>query len=582
MADVSMWWGVQIMSIIFSFIPLLLMIAIVVLVVRKVSNKGIKSNSSAQPVRLFFQYALALGLFITLNVGLSGLLGRVLGASTDVVSDQTSLASNLAFVVVSGPLLAWLIIWLKRSIAANPHDAAGFVPTFFATLSAIISLLTFLSSAIAAAYNVIDGDSAVGYTSARAIVWGIALVAVLRVSNAVIPKDDFRIQYFVGSLITAIAAIVGLIKVLSNLLAELLSQLTVSETQSLEMVTTIDRAFDGFVVLAFSSALWFYYWIKNANVKMNQPIWLLYVLVAGVGGSLVLGLTSLTITIYQTFVWFIGNPSTQVAAEHFDGLPSAAASAVVGLLAWWYHKSLLPNDSVRSETQRIYEYLVAAIGLVASTVGLAIIIVAIIESFNVSVIIGDDAANTLIGAATVILVSGPVWWRFWNRIQSLVKTSPDQELASPIRRIYLFLLFGVGGIAAIISLIIVVFQVFDGILSSNFGNNTLNEMRFALGILISTGVVASYHWAIFRHEKDVEVEFGTKTKSVVLVGPSDANLVDELKAATGAHVTLWQRTDVNDIAWPSEKVIELVEQTEGEQLLVVLSSTGVIAIPVAH
>ena len=558
------------------------MIAIVVLVVRKVSNKGIKSNSSAQPVRLFFQYALALGLFITLNVGLSGLLGRVLGASTDVVSDQTSLASNLAFVVVSGPLLAWLIIWLKRSIAANPHDAAGFVPTFFATLSAIISLLTFLSSAIAAAYNVIDGDSAVGYTSARAIVWGIALVAVLRVSNAVIPKDDFRIQYFVGSLITAIAAIVGLIKVLSNLLAELLSQLTVSETQSLEMVTTIDRAFDGFVVLAFSSALWFYYWIKNANAKMNQPIWLLYVLVAGVGGSLVLGLTSLTITIYQTFVWFIGNPSTQVAAEHFDGLPSAAASAVVGLLAWWYHKSLLPNDSVRSETQRIYEYLVAAIGLVASTVGLAIIIVAIIESFNVSVIIGDDAANTLIGAATVILVSGPVWWRFWNRIQSLVKTSPDRELASPIRRIYLFLLFGVGGIAAIISLIIVVFQVFDGILSSNFGNNTLNEMRFALGILISTGVVASYHWAIFRHEKDVEVEFGTKTKSVVLVGPSDANLVDELKAATGAHVTLWQRTDVNDIAWPSEKVIELVEQTEGEQLLVVLSSTGVIAIPVAH
>ena len=141
------------MSIILSFVPLLVMIAVVVLVVRKFSNKGVNANSSAQPVRLFFQYALALGLFITLTVGLAGLLGRVLGASTDVVSDQTSLASNLAFVVVSGPLLAWLLLWLKKSIAGNPLDGAGFVPTFFATLAAIISLLVFLSSTIAAAYN---------------------------------------------------------------------------------------------------------------------------------------------------------------------------------------------------------------------------------------------------------------------------------------------------------------------------------------------------------------------------------------------------------------------------------------------
>ena len=98
------------MSIIFSFIPLLLMIAVVVLVVRKIANKAIGVNSAAQPVRLFFQYALTLGLFITFTVGLAGLLGRLLGASQDVVTDQSSLASNLAFVVVGGPLLAWLLL----------------------------------------------------------------------------------------------------------------------------------------------------------------------------------------------------------------------------------------------------------------------------------------------------------------------------------------------------------------------------------------------------------------------------------------------------------------------------------------
>jgi hypothetical protein len=243
---------------------------------------------------------------------------------------------------------------------------------------------------------------------------------------------------------------------------------------------------------------------------------------------------------------------------------------------------LLPLNAQRSETHRIYEYLVAAISLIASTVGLSIVIVAMIEALTKSVIVGDSALNTLLGAATVILVSGPVWWRFWIRIQLLAKSSPEVELSSPIRRIYLFLLFGVGGIAAIISLITVVFQIFNGLLSSTLGSTTINEMRFALGILISTGIVAAYHWEIYRHEKDVDVSFGTGTKSVLLVGPIDSEFVSALKHATGAHVTFWERTDAGVIAWPLEQVIELVQQATSEQLLVILGTTGVTAIPVTH
>jgi hypothetical protein len=553
-----------------------------VLIVRKISNKSLSTNSSEQPVRLFFQYALILGLFITFNVGLAGLLGKIIGTSSDVVADQSSLASNLAFVVVSGPLLAWLLLWLKKSIARNPLDAAGFIPTFFATLAAIISLLVFLSSAIAVSYNLIEGAPTLGYTSARAIVWGLALILVLRASNAVIPKNDFRIQYFVGSLITAIAAIVGLTKVLADLFSTILSQPIFLGAQAPALISTGEKLLDGFGTLVIASALWFYYWIKNANTKTNDTMWLSYVLVAGVGGSLVLALTSLTVTIYQVLVWFVGEPTSQIAAEHFSALPVSSASAIVGLLAWWYHKSLLPLHSQRSETQRIYEYVVSAISLIASTVGIAIIIVAIFESFTSSIIVGDAAINTLLGAVTVILVSGPVWVRFWSRIQRFTKTSEQEELASPIRRIYLFLLFGVGGIAAIISLITVVFQIFDGILSSTFGNATLNEMRFALGILISTGIVAAYHWEIYRHEKDIDVSFGAQTKSVLLVGPVDQDFVTKLKQATGAHVTFWERTDATDVAWPLDQVVELVQQSNSEQLLVILETTGLKAIPVTH
>lgn len=308
------------MSIILSLIPFLLIVASAVLVVRKITNRGLSTNSTAQPVRLFFQYALALGLLINFNVGLAGLLGRLLVASTDVVTDQSSLASNLSFVVVSGPLLAWLLLWLKKSIARNPLDAAGFIPTFFATIAAIISLLIFMSSAIAVSHNLIDGASALGYTSARAIVWGISLIAVLRASNAVIPENDFRIQYFVGSFITAIVAIVGLINVLANLISAIISQPIFAGAQAPALVSTRDNSLDGFGTLVIAVALWFYYWIKNANTKANDKTWLTYVLVAGVGGGLVLAITSLTVTMYQVLVWFIGVPKSQVISEHFDGL----------------------------------------------------------------------------------------------------------------------------------------------------------------------------------------------------------------------------------------------------------------------
>ncbi len=565
------------MSILLSFLPLLLLVAAVVLIVRKASGKETHANSSAQPVRLFFQYALAFSLFLIVTIGLAGLLGRIIDPSNLVAADQSSLASNLAFVVVGGPLLVGISVWLKKSIAGNPNDGRGFIPTFFATLAAVISLLVSMSSIIAALQSALSNDPFSGQSLSRAIIWAIAWFVVLRVSTAVIPSNDFRIQYFVGSLISGVAAVIGLVQVIAATLV-----IALGLEKGAMLTSGNSKALDGLVILVIAAGLWIYYWIKNANTKTEDLMWSAYVLIAGVGGSLVLAITSATVAIYRVLVWFIGDPTSQIATTYFASTPTAVASAAVGALAWWYHKSLLPLHVNRSETQRIYEYLMSAISLVASTAGLAIIIVAIIESLTLqATLAGDDATNTLLGAVTVILVGGPVWWHFWNRIQKLAKLSPESELSSPIRRIYLFLLFGIGGIAAIISLITVVFQLFNGVLGSGLGAATLSEMRFAIGILISTGIVAGYHWEIYRHEKDVDVSFGVTIVKVLLVGPSDDEFARELHLATGAQITLWNRTDSSDLVWPRQSVIDLVTQASGDQLLVLLDSTGIKVIPIS-
>ena len=571
------------MSILLSFLPLLIMIAVVVLVIRKVSKRATSSSNTAQPVRLFFQYALAFGLFMIVTVGLAGLLSRALDVSNIVNADQSSLASNLAFVVVGGPLLAGITIWLRNSLRENPSEGHGLIPTFFATLAAIVSLLVFLSSAIAALHNVISGDEVLGSTLGRTIVWGTALILVLKISNSVIPKNDFRIQYFVGSFITALAALIGLVQVLGGVLALLLSQQTFFDTQKLALVSPDNPIGIGLGTLVMSGALWVYYWIKNANTNKSDTLWLAYVLIAGVGGTLVIAITSLSISLYQVLVWFVGEPTSQNAGEHFASIPQSVATAFAGFLFWWYHKSLLPNESERTDVQRTYEYLVSAISLIASAIGISIVIVALIESLTSQVqLAGAGAINTLLGAGTVIVVAGPVWWHFWSRIQSIARVESNAELSSPVRRIYLFLLFGVGGIVAIVSLITIVVQLFDGILSSNLGANTFSEMRFAIGILISTGIVAAYHWEIYRHEKSVEVSFATTATNVLLVGPNSPELIQKLKAATGAKVSFLQRADASELVWPTEHVIELVAQSKEHDLLILLEATGVKVVPVTR
>ena len=571
------------MSILLSFLPLLIMIAVVVLVIRKVSKRATSSSNTAQPVRLFFQYALAFGLFMIVTVGLAGLLSRALDVSNIVNADQSSLASNLAFVVVGGPLLAGIIIWLRNSLRENPSEGHGLIPTFFATLAAIVSLLVFLSSAIAALHNVISGDEVLGSTLGRTIVWGTALILVLKISNSVIPKNDFRIQYFVGSFITALAALIGLVQVLGGVLALLLSQQTFFDTQKLALVSPDNPIGIGLGTLVMSGALWIYYWIKNANTNKSDTLWLAYVLIAGVGGTLVIAITSLSISLYQFLVWFVGEPASQNAGEHFASIPQSVATAFAGFLFWWYHKSLLPNESERTDVQRTYEYLVSAISLIASAIGISIVIVALIESLTSQVqLAGAGAINTLLGAGTVIVVAGPVWWHFWSRIQSIARAESNAELSSPVRRIYLFLLFGVGGIVAIVSLITIVVQLFDGILSSNLGANTFSEMRFAIGILVSTAIVAGYHWEIYRHEKSVEVSFATTATNVLLVGPTSPELIQKLKAATGAKVSFLQRADASELVWPTEHVIELVAQSKEHDLLILLEATGVKVVPVTR
>ena len=224
--------------------------------------------------------------------------------------------------------------------------------------------------------------------------------------------------------------------------------------------------------------------------------------------------------------------------------------------------------------------------MIAASLGLLMIFVAAVESFTPSdVVTTSNGANTLIVAITLLLVGAPIWWFFWGRIQQHTLIDSD-EIASPTRRIFILMLFGVAGVAAVISTITAVFFLFDDLLNTQLAWETLRKARFALGILVTNGAISGYHWSIYRHEKEVAVKRAHAGKFVVLVGPSDGEVAQELQRKIGGRVQLWSADGaagsnlVDGEAWNLDEVADLIEQTTSDEVMILNEKRKLRAIPI--
>jgi hypothetical protein len=271
---------------------------------------------------------------------------------------------------------------------------------------------------------------------------------------------------------------------------------------------------------------------------------------------------------------------------HFDGAPTAAAAAVVGALLWWYHHALLEEAGAegRTEVRRIYEYLMAGVALLAGAGGLATIIVALIEAVTGTgqVLVPASAVNTLLVATTLLAVGGPVWWIYWRRIQSAARAAPAAELASPSRRVYLFVLLGLGGLAAVVALLVGMFLFFEDVVEGTVGVETLRRVRVAVGVLITSGALASYHLAVYRADREqAPAELERRGPAfVLLVGPVDPELARSVARRTHGRVQAWSRAEDGAAPWTVAEVLAALEKTTDDEVIVLADAGGPRVIPV--
>lgn len=560
-------------------VGLLLVVVVVLVVVAARRGLGRERGpvTEAHAIRRFFQYLLLFGSLVVMAVGLAGLLGRALDRNPVVTSDEVALARDLAFTVVGVPLYAGLALWSRRRLLLDPLERDSFGWAFYVTAAAVTSLvvaMTGLQSSLGWALGVEpDNPRAL----ARFIVWGAVWAAHWWLHLRFVPASRSAVHHLAGSLTGLVTTATGLATLLGGALAMLF--LAGGDAGP----SNRDEAIRGAVTLAVGAPVWFLYWVRTAARQERDTLWRGYVLLPGVAGGLVTAVVSASTVLYTTLVWFLGDPESTEAVRHFNDTPWALGAAAAGTLVWWYHQRVLQEAHLptRTEVRRVYEYLMAAIGLVAAGVGLTVLVVSGVEALTRTTTagLGQSPVNTLLASVTLLVVGGPVWWFYWHRIQRAFHASPADEAASPTRRAYLLVLFGLGGLTAVVALVVGVYLFFEDLVQGTVSAETLRSMRVPIGILLSTGAIAAYHWAVHQRSRSAVPAAAHGPRYVLLVGPADPEIAGAVAHATGGRVQAWSTED-GGAPWSVDAVLAALASAPDEEVLVLSDASGVHAIPV--
>lgn len=549
-----------------SLVILILFVLLAVFLFKRFTKSTNQRSSESNSIKQFFQYLLLFGLLIIVGVGFSGLLARVFNQSNFIVADQAALARYTAFIIVGFPILLGLSWWIKNQHQNDPRQKNSTAWNFYLTsilITSVLVLISALNQVLRWVFSTVEFSS---QALSQALIWGTIWIIHIYLGKKFANSEKLQLHYLIGSFIGLIIGIVGL----STLISAAVRSILISENTSL-IDTNLDNLAHSLIYLFLAVLVWGIYWVKNARVFEKSELWLLYVLIIVIGGSLITAISTATSILYQVLVWFIGNPTEKLAVTHFQEIPSLVALAIATVLVWWYHKLLLlqEKNQSRSEINRSYDYLISAIGLIAAAAGFTVIFVSLIEALSVAtLVVGGGAINTLLLALTLIAVGAPVWFIHWNRTQKLVKSEDLPEQTSQIRKIYLFLLFGIGGVAAVTSLIAAVFALFEDLFTTGAALETLRTMRFPLGILLTTAAIAGYHWLIFKREKDTLLAEEVGPRFIYLISPIDEQISEWLKKNTKAKFRVLFEVDSQETIIDRAKLLNLLENANSKTVII--------------
>ena len=571
------------LSILASFIPLGVILLLGWAVARAVSGRDrTQHGDPAVSIRRFFLYGLLFVSLIVATQGLTDLFQEVLEPTAR--RSNADLARSLSFTIVGIPAAVLLVRHVDRRLRADEGERNSvawmvYLVAMLATscIVTMVNVHVWIEAILVGENRTFGGSTFDGDSFSAALLWGGLWAGHwfgMRRRHGVPGDLDLATGTVLGMAAGAVG-VGGVIWVAADEFYNALADDPVTYREGPTLAAWIATAVVGGVV-------WWFYWMSNYRTAPRTQLWYVTVVPIGALTGFVTFVTMLATIINIAAVWLFGEPSSTEALRHFDLVPSAFAALLVGAASWLYHRSLLSGEQTRNDVIRSYDYLVSAAALVTSVIGATFVLTTVFAGP------GSDVANPIIAGVTMLFVGGPLWALFWSRIQGYVEANQEEELQSPLRRVYVFAIFGISGLTAIISLLVVLSATIEAALDGVFSSETLHDNRVGIALLIAVSGVVWYHFKVFSAERHLYVAPPPpppgpedRHRQLIVVTSLEADLPPGIDDLPGVSVVHWhQAGDTEQVEADLDTMPTFIaERSDYNDLLIVCNETGASLVP---
>jgi len=506
--------------------------------------------------RLYF-YLVA---FISIEVVLWGLVGLLRSIAEDTISGGAdALAQALALILVGVPIFLFHWLWVQRAAAREEEEktatlrAVFFYAILLATLIPVVqNLLSFIDRALVQGAGLGVGRAFVLFREQTLADNLIAIVMngivatyfwnILREEwRTLRDQENFtevrRLYRYIWMLYGLLMTVFGAQQVLRFLFyipGDVIGEL------GREVVV------NGIALLVVGTPIWVYSWkviqaslVDPAEMGSILRLGILYLLALG---SVITVITTAFLVVNAILTWLLGADWTfrdfiqQIGGPISIGLPLAMVWAYYG---YWLKRHIeAAGERVRQAAmRRLYNYILAFIGLVVAFIGVATLFAFIIDMITgTSVLMSDSTRGTLATSLSSLIVGVPLWLVMWRPMQAEAMAQGemgDHARRSVLRKIYLYLALFVsviGGMAAAVGL---VYQLIRVLLGDEAGSGFVHDVLNLIQLLLLFGVVLIYHLNILRVDGASTADALADKQSgySVLVVDSGDGFVESVRAA---------------------------------------------------
>jgi len=567
-----------------SLFPFVVIGGIVMLVRRSRSGTPGSGDASVSFRRLLEYGFLAIVLGLAAG-GLDGLLSAAVEAVVDGPDDVDAPSWAITSLLVGGTALWFLVRNVRRRFAETPDEQGALGWVLYQGIVELVTLIGFAT----AVNDLLDGIIGAGDVEPQNLVhlavWGAVWVVHVRLGDRIVDGEPVR---------STLVPFAVSINALGALVASVGSVIALAFMAVYEGITgysswggTVDGIRDVASVLIVSAVLWWWYWLRQAVHDRGSMLHHAYTLFVGVLGGLgaLVGVAFGFLSRLINWGFAIGEDP---AVEYFEFLPAAAAVAVVATIVWRYHRELLPpaEGRPRNDVDRAADHMAAFVGICALLAGVFVVLFVAFHHLT-PVPSGAERETTMVVVVglPLLVVGALVWRRFWQAVQ--IHADDPEEVGSAVRRAYLYVIFGISGIAVLVTLLFLVFQVIDGILNTSFDREGIWDLHAPLAIAITAGLAAAYHRRVMRSDQKVLAAVVPEPAAVspraaeqrgpgrvIVVAADPAPLAAAVEMATGAEVEVIRRSDAPPVEFDLDVARMEIAESDAATLMVVVGPGG--------